>query len=362
MKRRFAMTVEEGDVADFNRRFFDILDTLRRDVQVNGLALSQEKCDKYLDKLRLIGRAAFSKVIGSEAASFIADFEARQREQFNRETTLTVTTPASFPLLWELLYAGPVKGKADPLQFWGFRFPVGRLYWDIGGQDDIAIQSGVFSAIHGALKHSPVEVEHLAQQLLQLCASLGIELSLERLDHWSPDDAITITQLIEWFQSDEFRYGIVHFACHCDNPEAAGASESYLRFTARQQNLELSLAELMARREAGFANEPLVFINACDSATLGHLLQTLSFPSEFLGFGAGGVIATACIMPDNFAAAFSAQFYKRLLDQQKLERDWVDVGEALYDTRLYFLENFKNPLGLGYNLYASSYQKLWITG
>jgi hypothetical protein len=124
-----------------------------------------------------------------------------------------------------------------------------------------------------------------------------------------------------------------------------------------KEDLEIELEKLLAWEEYGFQNRPFVFLNACESATPGKLLQTLSFPTGMLKFGAGGVIATACTVPDNFASAFASKFYEFLLT--KLEKNIsVNIGEVLLETRLYFLHNFNNPLGLAYGLYALSNQEL----
>jgi hypothetical protein len=100
------------------------------------------------------------------------------------------------------------------------------------------------------------------------------------------------------------------------------------------------------------------------------MLQTLSFPTEILNFGAGGVVATACTIHDGFASAFASELYRRLLGQGKDSDDSKgqgrsripstssDIGVALMETRLHFLEKYNNPLGLAYGLYAVSNQQL----
>ena len=72
----------------------------------------------------------------------------------------------------------------------------------------------------------------------------------------------------------------------------------------------------------------------------------MNFPKTFINFGAGGVIATNCTMPDNCAAAFASRFYKQLLGRD-LDQP-ANIGEALLETRRYFLNVKNNPLGLAY--------------
>jgi hypothetical protein len=55
-------------------------------------------------------------------------------------------------------------------------------------------------------------------------------------------------------------------------------------------------------------------------------------------------------MPDVFAAPFAAEFYRRFFARSN--GGPPGLGEALLATRRHFLENYNNPLGLAYTLYA----------
>jgi hypothetical protein len=65
-------------------------------------------------------------------------------------------------------------------------------------------------------------------------------------------------------------------------------------------------------------------------------------------------------MPDNFASAFAAQFYQRLLSMPSDEEYEARIGEALLRTRLFFLRERNIPLGLAYSLYTYSNQSLAV--
>lgn len=128
----------------------------------------------------------------------------------------------------------------------------------------------------------------------------------------------------------------------------------------QQKEVQLSLGKFntLARKHRGFGKRPLIFMNACESATPLHLLQSLNLPTAMLNFGAGSVIATACTLPDNFASAFAAEFYRRLLSKP-LTEEQAYIGEALLQTRLHFMTKpYRNPLGLAYGMYALSNQ--WL--
>jgi CHAT domain-containing protein len=184
-----------------------------------------------------------------------------------------------------------------------------------------------------------------------------MKLEVKMLEEALLDLVITDEHLIEHFHKNEFRYGVVHFACHCSDGANAGASQSYLSLTAHEADLDIYLERLIACEEYGFVNRPFVFLNACGSATVEHLSQSMSLPAGMLKFGARGVIATACTISDDFASAFANEFYKRLLQKLLIERI-ANIGETLLETRLHFLTNYANPLGLAYGLYAASNQQL----
>jgi len=354
---QFPLTFDQGDVEDFNQQFIAVLQDLRRDVQNKGVDLSGYD-HNYLERLRDIGKVAYNRVLPPAARSRIAELETQEQK---RGISLTFKTSPTSRLFWEMLYTGkPFDIQSD--QFWGFRYPLGRTYWEIKAPDRVRLQSGVFSAIHDGLKFSRQEVEQLTQHLTATGQRLGLKLVLHLLEQVIPAERLSVERLLELFHSSEFCYGIVHFACHVENPEDAGATQAYLSFTAHKNRLEMCLGKLVACEEYSFANQPFVFLNACGSATPGHLLQTLSFPTGVLNFGAGGVIATACTIPDNFASAFASELYRRLLKHSEEEKShhpvWSNIGEALLETRLHFLEEYNNPLGLAYGLYAVSNQQL----
>jgi CHAT domain-containing protein len=90
---------------------------------------------------------------------------------------------------------------------------------------------------------------------------------------------------------------------------------------------------------------PLVILNACRTGN-NNPLYTSFFAGAFLKFGARGVVATECEVPDDFAAEFAEQLYQHLLAGRSL-------GESLLSARQFFLTERNNPSGLLYSLYAS---------
>ncbi|NJR18397.1 MAG: CHAT domain-containing protein [Calothrix sp. CSU_2_0] len=148
------------------------------------------------------------------------------------------------------------------------------------------------------------------------------------------------------------QYNILHFACHCrpcrqyeDDVDALIISlQEEDNHNAQQIELEV---KNFNRVNGVFLTQPLIFLNACQSAGgVDELRKTFNLPNKFIQYGAAAVIATACPMPDVFAAAFAKVFYEFFIGKKML------IGKALCETRRYFLEKYNNPLGLAYGLYS----------
>src|SRR3546814_5792702 len=92
--------------------------------------------------------------------------------------------------------------------------------------------------------------------------------------------------------------------------------------------------------------QPLVFINACESAELTPLFYS-GFVPYFMNKGARGVIGTECRMPAQFAAQWADAFFDALLAGQPL-------GETVLALRRGFLSEHGNPLGLLYGLHCNA--------
>jgi hypothetical protein len=91
---------------------------------------------------------------------------------------------------------------------------------------------------------------------------------------------------------------------------------------------------------------PLVFINACESAELSPLFYD-GFVPYFMMKGARGVIGTECRTPGVFAARWAEAFFNCFLRGDP-------VGRTFLDLRREFLATHGNPLGLLYAVHCSS--------
>ncbi|HEY0605249.1 MAG TPA: CHAT domain-containing protein, partial [Herpetosiphonaceae bacterium] len=133
---------------------------------------------------------------------------------------------------------------------------------------------------------------------------------------------------------------VAHFACHAFYKEDMPASSHILlsdEFAITIMDMEVY--------DIKIAGHPLIIINACKTGNL-NPLYTSYFAAVFLKYGARGVVATECSVPDSFAADFAKTLYSYLLAGQPL-------GLSLLASRRYFMINYSNPSGLLYSMYAS---------
>ena len=363
------------NVASCNERFIDILKEIRNKVEKLGKNVRQPLPDglNFLEALRDVGADAFS-LLDRRATEEIREIEEEMKD---RGISLDFKFPPEMSCLWELVYTDDPFKRMDPQKFWGFRYPIGRSYDNISMRDRVRLRKGVFASSHSELIHTDEELAQLKQKISTLRDLLDLEICFQRLEEAISCDKLTLSEIISFFSGDEFGYGVVHFACHCVHPSShiADAAQAYLLFFAHQKEVQITVNKFQTARQHkyGFRERPLVFLNACGTATPQYL-QSLKFPNVLVDFGAGGVIATACMVPDTFASAFASEFYSRLLDKyideartakqigtldallQVRERPEY-IGEALLETRWHFWEAYQNPLGLAYGLYAQSDQQ-----
>jgi len=134
---------------------------------------------------------------------------------------------------------------------------------------------------------------------------------------------------------------IIHFAGHGRfddaNPEKSGILLEDGILTANEINkLKIN----------GF---PLVFINACESATLKKINKMKGvggLARSFLGSGAIGFIGPLWEITDDLAAEFATEFYEQILVHKK------SVGEAIKDIKLELKAKYPHILWATFNYYG----------
>lgn len=341
--KHFDLEMSEGSIRDHNRDFIALMGEVETQVVHTGsLALSPTFFYSKLEELRDMGLSAYHS-LGEDMGEHLRGYHAR-----DTGAGLRITIKAEgYPLLWEFLYVGSAVGLVDPSLFWGYRHHVTRF---LIGSEYLPIEidpvGGFLFCRNHLLGHWADEM----QALHEIAPHLPLILLDDCLDTLGPDHA-------EWNLGDRMlyacttgNYGFVHIASHLyPDPRDQSVLGALLALSYREQKVEIKLRRLNAlREELHFAQNSLVFLNACQTMTNPeHLSQGESFPRSFLKLGAGAVLATACNIPDQFAAAFARKFYEIFLG-----KEIVTASDALRLARRYFMDKFNNPLGLAYGLYA----------
>jgi len=266
-------------------------------------------------------------------------------EASDEETLLTlqvIDKEAAIP--WALMYVGDLSDDAhlDWQQFLGMRHlveqvPLGPLMpgrsTRIRSVPQLAVGLNVNLRVGGDLVNSKVQ-EH--QQRWQDLRSQRQGLSLTPRSSRSA----VLDALKDPANGDQ----IVYFYCHAT---AQGRNDDTGQAAITMEpGPPLTLDDLAdnAGSSIPLVNQPVVFINACESADLTPLFYT-GFVPYFLSRGARGVIGTQCKTPALFAIRFAEAFFDRVFDGEP-------VGESMLATRRDFLDRYRNPLGLVYAVHC----------
>jgi hypothetical protein len=344
-----SLEMSPGSVQTHNHSLIEVLTKVRRQVNAtNSINLDPAFFEEVMRDLRTLGLSAYTSL----GADFVAKFDRLAEKAGEPGLALTIKGDA-FPLLWEMLYTGSSRGTVYPEKFWGFQHQLTRFKLGADSMEEAELDPATdfLFCHHHQLHHCSLEREAVQMLVAPHFKFYMLEEAFAR-NKLSVNPPKLSEQFIDLL--DMLELGMLHLACHClANPDQTGVLFSELVLSYQTTLFHLKLHELKAaQRDFGFSLKPLVFLNACKTMTNPeHLIQGDSFPGGFLHFGASGVVATACDVPDLFAKEFAAIFYQNLC---------VDIGgrsptvsEALLKTRQHFINppNY-NPLGLAYGLYA----------
>ncbi|MGO4308134.1 CHAT domain-containing protein [Cupriavidus sp. RAF12] len=251
---------------------------------------------------------------------------------------------AKLPVPWTMLYLGRV-GRADIIDwknFLGMRHIV----------EQIPLQRSLNVWDHGIASDKPrlaVGV-HLNQDI---DAEIPGGFVQSQREFWGrmPFDVktrLTSAHILQDFSNAAPADQILYFYCHAISrglTEPGGPDASYLLLSDKSM---LTLKDLRQNLPADLSltGNPLVFINACESAELSSTFYD-GFVPYFMSKGARGVIGTECLTPAFFATEYAKRFFIRFLGGQRL-------GEACLDLRREFMEEHGNPLGLLYAIHCDA--------
>jgi hypothetical protein len=139
-----------------------------------------------------------------------------------------------------------------------------------------------------------------------------------------------------------FEDGITYFYCHGNTSDSL--VDTYIKLTKERSINLLDLKNLL--RGAIFKNNPLIFINACESLRMSPVFYD-GFVPLFLDSGSCGVIGTIYKIPGIFASKFAIEFFKSYFRGSL-------IGSLLPLLRSEFYKKYNNCLGLLYTSYCSS--------
>ena len=322
------------------------------------------------------------------------------KDPIAEEPALTFQEGEKAPTLWEMMYEYEDEQSSSPdwQRFWGFRVPI--THWMHTYRTDIIwLRNGLFSAINEDLPFASREETELAQRLqpglskyslkeefrkrvlqemrnhmqddelevwLAECQSgswlrcfldqlePSVEMHRSRVESWKEDTLLSICQ-------KGFRQELIHFACHCEaSEETEFLSRLVMKVAGETVPLDVSFMATRLRRERLSSADPgsLVFLNACGTGQQSASYEPPGFPDKWISNQrALAVVATLCPVPDYFAHVFALKFYDILFEaitapkNSPMARNRY-VAKALLETRRYFMQEYNNPLGLAYVLYA----------
>jgi hypothetical protein len=330
--RRVPIEMSPQDLVALNRQLQEAVSEVAGE-NIEDWTPTPEELEEMLSPLAEVGHYAFKQVFGHhDALAVIQELLA-----ISQRVSIQVASEDFF-LPWELLY--PV-GLDEPLSyehFWGMNCITSRII--------------VQEARPGAFVSPIIPVAQRPKLgLLTYCNLPAVEekeipffeqldgdgrIALFRLRNLDPTKRREEFKEFKGFWSNAFN--LAHFACHAFYEDPPNLSRIVLsdEFAITLQDMEVY----------GIAidDHPLIIMNACETGNL-NPLYTSHFAAAFLKYGARGVVATECAVPDAFAADFAQQLYAHLLAGELL-------GESLLATRRYFLDKYQNPSGLLYSMYA----------
>ena len=283
------------------------------------------------------GAGADARTIGEWLRDQATDPECRLKVQVVADQA---------PLPWALLYLGDASEGAD-------------LDWNYFlGMRHIVEQLPLQQSLNTRGNRIPSEPS-LAVSVnvnTSIDSSMGITLVAGHQQHWR-DTAVarhglalvsrsTKTEVVRALASGNTTDQVVYFYCHATAGSPTGGPGAAQIIMGRNDKASLDDLNLDAPTTIQLAGNPLVFINACESADLSPLFYN-GFVPYFMAKGARGVIGTECKTPVLFAIEWANAFFDRFLDG-------TTVGETVLELRQQFLREHGNPLGLIYAVHCDA--------
>jgi hypothetical protein len=316
-----------------------------------GIDVDEAAATKALQTLarsgaRLFQRIFFGPAAGVEVQQMGEWLRTRAMNPKERLTLQIVST--RFPVPWGLLYLGKVDRTATLNwdNFLGMRCIIEQLPLMNSFVADSVIPSDQPSLALSINMNRGIDekmkTDVVARQLkfwLDSTATLGS--SLQFAERQSRADFL---EALTGDANDQLMYLYCH-AVTAGPGDAGGISSSCLILTG-DDRLTLDDLNLEAPMNQPLRGNPLVFINACESAELTPAFYD-GFVPYFVAKSARGVIGTECKTPAVFATEWALRFFPRFLGGEPL-------GELVLGLRQEFCGRHNNPLGLVYVVHCNA--------
>jgi hypothetical protein len=327
-KTRRKVDMFQKDLYDLNNRMRDAF---------REVAFGESLNPDTIQRLAREGHNAFLQIFDKNARALFKDLLS-----FYKNSVIEITTEDFF-LPWELLYIESTDEPFSIDNFLGARHVISRII-DLGNSPFISPY--IFQQVPRIGLSTDDSLEYVRTRETPFFEQLDTikKITLFKLEILNPDRKEAGMDSFEIFLTSHME--IAHFACHAVGNQNEHSQSSMIV----SDEFEISLSDLRMLDSLEMADNPIVVLNACGTGNINSEHSSF-FAKEFLKFGARGVIATDCEIPDYFAAEFTKQFYPELLNG-------TPIGEALFKTRRYFLEKRNNITTLIYSMYASPMIKI----
>jgi len=353
------LPVSEAEIADAIRAARDAMMSVvsQRDgadlVFQKGIAIDDASRDRALRTLAVAGADLFQRIFFGPAAgadvqnigNLLKKLATKPGDSLDFQVVAT-----RFPVPWGLLYFGDASDAAviDPELFLGMRHVVEQIPLQTGmlvdttvidsGSPSLAVSINVNADIDGG----KLNLDGVARQLAfwDKCAtSAGAHLTVA--------PRRTRAELLAALR-DGARDQFMYLYCHAvtNAPGDPGGIRNAAFLLTGGERVTLGDLNREAPTTSPLPGNPLVFINACESAELRPEFYD-GFIPYFMAKGARGVVGTECKTPAVFASEWALQFFPLFLDGKPL-------GDIFLELRREFHTKHGNPLGLLYNVYCDA--------
>lgn len=348
----------DENLLDWTKNVLAVFRRVERAVkQANSVSLDPSFCKKQLEELAMWGGRAYKQIFKQTPTDIqIPNLVKKMSMGGTLSVAPTIhSKQVLFP--WEVLYEDDAYWEPNPDIFWGVRYPVarvltpGRDVWSYVSEQ--MSPSDMLFCLHHKLKQSHESEWPEIKRLVALTNRDRCDL-LRPLAGPPAGKPLPLAILEHIYAG---QHNMIHFACHCKTGKD-GADALIISLiqgeTIREDEdvIEIETYTFVDLNKP-FQSKPLIFLNACESAGGVDELRTIfNLPGVFIQSNAAAVVATACPVPDIFAASFAKTFYEFFMSQR------LTIGEALRRTRDYFLKVHQNPLGFAYGLYSPAHYRL----